>query len=155
MKRKHLSKSEIKDLNQHIAQFNFVFDKKDTIERISDNVITYYMQNGKLAFIEKDGLCIPSLHLYIAQKIAIPKCVVDMGAIKFVIGGADIMRPGIVSIETDLPLGSLVVIVEVEHQRPLAIGKLLLDSNEITQMQKGKVVANLHYLGDSFWNFSL
>jgi PUA-domain protein len=155
MKRKNLSKSEIKELNDNIASYNISFDKKDKIEMLIEMDSTYYFCEGELAFIFKQNIYIPSLKLQIKRGLCLPHCIVDMGAIKFVIGGADIMRPGIVSLPNDLEANSLVVIVDVDKNRPLCVGKLFLSSNEILELKIGKVVANLHYLGDKYWEMSL
>ena len=78
---------------------------------------------------------------------------VDMGAVGFVTNGADIMAPGIVDIDTKIEKDDFVWIRDVTHHKPLAIGKALMDGEEIIKTKKGKAIKNLHYVGDELWHF--
>lgn len=80
-----------------------------------------------------------------------PKIVVDMGAVPHVAGGADIMAPGIRRVQGDFTSSQLVVIVDETHDKRLAVGRSLLDSSTLKLTKKGKVVENLHYVGDTVW----
>ena len=80
-----------------------------------------------------------------------PRVVVDMGAVPHVTGGADIMAPGIRSVLGNFSSSQLVVIVDEKHDKHLAVGRSLLDSTALKQTRKGKVVENLHYVGDTVW----
>ena len=75
--------------------------------------------------------------------------VVDSGAVRFVVNGADIMKPGIVSADPDIAVGDLVVIVEERHNKPLAIGRALVAGSEMKG--EGKAVKSLHHVGDAIW----
>ena len=76
--------------------------------------------------------------------------VVDAGAVRFVVNGADIMKPGIVSADPEIAVGDLVVIVEVRYQKPLAIGRALVAGTDMKG--EGKAVKSLHHVGDAIWN---
>ena len=80
----------------------------------------------------------------------LPKVVVDMGAIRFVCNGADVMAPGIVEMGS-FEAGDLVVIRDVTHGKALAIGIANKSSVDIERSKKGKVIKNLHYVGDKLW----
>ena len=82
---------------------------------------------------------------------SLPAVIVDMGAIPFVCKGADVMAPGITEIKTPFEEGALVVIRDVKHGKALAIGKALRSSTSIMTEKKGKVIHNLHYVGDKIW----
>ncbi len=73
---------------------------------------------------------------------------VDMGAVKFVYNGADIMAPGIVEADENIEDGDLVWVRDVEHNKPLAVGRALTDGTNMIESNKGKVVKNLHHVGD-------
>ena len=75
--------------------------------------------------------------------------VVDAGAVRFVVNGADIMKPGIVSADPEIAVGDLVVIVEERHKKPLAIGRALVPGSEMKG--EGKAVKSLHHVGDLIW----
>jgi PUA domain protein len=81
----------------------------------------------------------------------LPAVIVDMGAIPFVCKGADVMAPGITEIKTPFEEGALVVIRDMKHGKALAIGKALRSSTSIITEKKGKVINNLHYVGDKIW----
>ncbi len=74
---------------------------------------------------------------------------VDSGAVRFVVNGADIMKPGIVSADPEIAVGDLVVIVEERHNKPLAIGRALVAGTEMKG--EGKAVKSLHHVGDAIW----
>lgn len=77
---------------------------------------------------------------------------VDAGAVEFVTNGADVMRPGIVDADESIDEGDLVVIIEENHSKPLAVGRALTDGSDMIG-DSGKVVENLHHVGDELWEF--
>jgi len=77
---------------------------------------------------------------------------VDAGAISFVSDGADVMRPGITEADDSIDAGDLVVIVEETHGKALAIGRALVDGEEMAG-DSGKVVESLHHVGDELFEF--
>jgi len=70
-----------------------------------------------------------------------------------VTNGADIMRPGITKIDPSIRKGDIVVIVDENHDRALAIGKSMLDAKQMEDIHSGKVVKNLHTIQDDVWKF--
>ncbi len=79
-----------------------------------------------------------------------PSVEVDMGAVKFMCKGANLMRPGIKKF-TEFEKGKLVCIVEETHHKFLAVGKAMVSSSELEKMEKGEVIQNIHYISDKFW----
>ena len=79
-----------------------------------------------------------------------PSVTVDMGAVKFMCKGANLMRPGIRSL-TKFEKDKLVCIVEESQHKFLAVGKSVVSSEEAEKMDKGEVLKNLHYISDKFW----
>jgi PUA-domain protein len=80
-----------------------------------------------------------------------PKIVVDMGAVPYVCKGADVMAPGVRSINGNFETDGLLVIVDERHNKPLSVGMALLNSEEMKTKKKGKVIKTLHYVGDKLW----
>jgi PUA domain protein len=76
---------------------------------------------------------------------------VDKGAIRFVVKGADIMRPGVTACE-DFQEDDFVVVVDEAYSKPLAIAKSIYDSKTTKEMEEGKVFFNVHHIGDNIWN---
>jgi PUA domain protein len=79
-----------------------------------------------------------------------PNVIVDMGAVKFMCKGANLMRPGIKKF-TEFEKDNLVCIVEESQHKFLAVGKAMVSSSELENMEKGEVIKNLHYISDKFW----
>ena len=83
----------------------------------------------------------------------IPKIVVDMGAVPYVCKGADVMAPGVVTIEGEFREKDLLLVVDERHGKPLAVGVALFSSETMKTVNHGKTVKNLHYVGDKLWNY--
>ena len=79
-----------------------------------------------------------------------PNVMVDMGAVKFMCKGANVMRPGIKK-NTEFEKDKLVCIVEESRHKFLAIGKSMVSSTELENMDKGEIIKNMHYISDKFW----
>ncbi len=79
-----------------------------------------------------------------------PNVTVDMGAVKFMCKGANLMRPGIKKF-TEFEKDKLVCIVEESQYKFLAVGKAMVSSSELEKMEKGEVIKNMHYISDNFW----
>lgn len=79
-----------------------------------------------------------------------PNVTVDMGAVKFMCNGANVMRPGIKS-HSNFQKDQIVCVVEESQHKFLAVGKALVSSTELDEMNKGEVVKNMHYISDKFW----
>jgi PUA-domain protein len=121
----------------------------------TDGDVTFILVEKKPLLMEIEGHIFPTLRGAIARPFPERRVVVDSGAVRFMANGADVMRPGIVSVTDDVAAGSPVVIVEEQYGKPLAIGIALYDAAELLHMEKGKVVRNIHYVGDDIWNFEL
>ncbi|MBM3903852.1 MAG: RNA-binding protein [Thaumarchaeota archaeon] len=79
-----------------------------------------------------------------------PSVMVDIGAVKFMCNGANVMRPGIRSFG-EFEKGQIVCIIEESQKKSLAVGRALVSSKEVAEMSKGIVVENLHYISDKYW----
>ncbi len=113
-----------------------------------DGVKIYLLDNEILLFKSEERIY-PTLRCKCVD--ALPAVIVDMGAIPFVCKGADVMAPGITEIKTPFEEGALVVVRDVKHGKALAVGKALRGSAAIMAEKKGKVIHNLHYVGDHIW----
>lgn len=80
---------------------------------------------------------------------------VDKGAVRFVAGGADVMRPGVVAFDEGIEKDDLVVINEETHKKALAVGVSLWNGEEFKINKSGKCVKVIHHIGDELWNLSL
>ena len=80
---------------------------------------------------------------------------VDMGAVKFISSGADVMGPGILDADEGIEEGEPVWVREVSHLKPLAIGLALRSGPELKAKTPGKAVKTLHFIGDPLWNATM
>ena len=139
---------EVKDLFDTVSYIEL--DKKGKFEILDESVI---LMNSEPVLFHYESTLIPTLK-FILKNSFLKKIKVDMGAVPFVIKGADIMRPGIKEIEDGIKKDELVAVIDEKHGKALAIGKALFDSDEMRTLSTGKVIKNLHYVGDKIWNSS-
>ena len=79
-----------------------------------------------------------------------PYVTVDMGSVKFVCKGANVMRPGITKF-SDFESGEIVCVIEESQNKFLAVGKAEISSKKAEDTNKGEVIKNMHYISDDFW----
>ncbi len=80
---------------------------------------------------------------------------VDMGAVKFIRNGADVMSPGIIAAEDSIEPCDPVIVIEERHKKPLGVGTALMSGSEMVQRSKGKAVKMVHHVGDAIWYLTL
>ena len=138
---------DVRTLLQTLSKdYGEVMAKKVEVAEFEDKKV--YLFDEKIEFIEDEN----GLYPYLGGSYldGLPCVVVDMGAIRFVCNGADVMAPGIVEVD-EFNQDSLVVIRDVSHGKALSIGISLKSSMEIESNKKGKVIHNIHYVGDKLW----
>jgi PUA domain protein len=159
LKRRHLLKK--RDRKIHVEQIEGdlgtsvtgLDDKAKLEEGLLDDGTTVLILDGSIIFFELDGRMVPTLHAILDGLIQIPAITVDMGAVKFVINGADIMRPGVTKIDDGIGKGSIVAVVDERHGKALAVGVSMLSSDDMRAALHGKVVLSKHYVNDPLWEF--
>ena len=112
---------------------------------------TFATLESKYTFVQSGEEIIPFLGSQETLGL-FPSVRVDEGAIKFVLNGADVMRPGIRSFDAWGRVGRIVVVREEKKGRGIAIARSLVESGEMPRLEKGPCLKNLHHLGDRFWN---
>jgi len=161
IKQRHfINKTQIRELKEEILPqydenfLNQIFPKKCKIELIltEDGDTLYAVNNILKLWKSKEGY-IPVLTLLLNKQVDLKTVVVDMGAIRFVTNGADVMRPGITKIEPNIKKNDIIQIVDETHSRALALGKALFDANAMESKTSGKVIKNLHTIKDNVWKF--
>ena len=146
-----------------------VFEIRDKIDRQLGIGEEYWAESGMFEVVETDkdvsfividkipiffgrsGEFFPTLKAVLSSKIVRKVVVVDKGAVRFVVNGADIMKPGIVEFDDTISKGEVITVVEENHRKPLAIGVSLLDADDIEREDKGKIIKNVHFIGDKIW----
>lgn len=143
MSRRRLRNKEIRTLAEALP---VSFDKNAVIEQDDKGVLV----NGEYWFFLYEGVFVPSLRL-LQQQSLLPEVTVDMGAVSFVVRGADIMRPGITDVQ-DVDKDGFVVVVDQNHRKPLAVGRALVSGDDMRAASTGRMIQTIHYVGDELWN---
>ncbi|MGB9740290.1 MAG: DUF1947 domain-containing protein [Candidatus Bathyarchaeia archaeon] len=110
-----------------------------------------YLLNGKALLAKVDGNLFPTL-TFTEYLNSAPKVVVDMGAVPHVCNGADIMAPGIKNFIGEFKGGDFVLVVDEKYGKPLAVGEILFDAERVAEIKHGRVVKNVHFVGDEVWS---
>jgi PUA-domain protein len=147
-KRKSLNRRTAKGLVYELSSLYGDIDAKRFESAILEDA-TVYLLDDVVEFVRKGDALYP--HLGGTHVDRLPRVIVDMGAIPYVCNGADVMAPGITDMDAFMA-GDIVVVRDITHGKALAIGRALKNSSDIEAVKKGKVVENLHYVGDSLWS---
>ena len=122
------------------------------------NIKSYEIEKNKKLLIHEDNFSAVLIDEIILPFLgnnnliqSFPSVLVDMGAVKYVCNGANIARPGIVKFEIFLK-DKIVIVKDKDHQKSLAVGISLYDSEKAMSLSKGHIINNMHYVGDKFWN---
>ena len=155
MKRYRLRKKELKNLIEFMNEYFEINIENYRIDLIEydkfkllkgEEIFAFYVDN-------KPYLTVRGVLKYRPEKKHVT---IDMGAVKFITNGADVMAPGIVEVDPYIKEGDVVWIRDEINRKPLAIGRALVDAEKMVEEEKegrkGKVIKNLHYVGDKIWN---
>jgi len=142
------SKPLIEELRALPNQQHLTHKARVEIETVKDSDIVFV--DGVAVAFRRKGELAPVLTNTSALD-ALPRIIVDMGAVPHVVGGADIMAPGIRRVTGEFAEKQLLAVVDEKHGKYLAVGKALTGSGPLAAAKKGKVVENIHYVGDLIW----
>ncbi len=151
IKRYYLRKSLVKKIfNEILNEFPELKDYlKKRVEIIELNrSFSFIVIERNPLFIKYKNMIFPSLKLL--REINLNKywILVDKGAAKSILNGADLMRPGVLDYDKNIKKDSLVYIKYENF--PIAIGYNLWSIEEFEKNKKGKCVKNIHYHGDKY-----
>ncbi len=150
----HLRKKELKRILEDVEMFHLEF-KNEKVEMVE------FHDGTKIVKVEDEPILMEINSRYFFTVFGALKyrpdaknVVVDEGAVRFIMNGADVMKPGIVRVDEDIEKEDLVIVTEEKKNTPIAIGVALVDGPEM-KSGKGKAVKNIHHVGDKIWNFFL
>jgi PUA-domain protein len=141
---KRLSNKEVKEISLEISDI----DKKDIVDLIDDKFLKI---NNEIRYFNYEKKWIPTLKYIHSNPCELKKVVVDMGAIRFVTNGADIMRPGVTKFEEGIEKEEIIQIVEETHGKTIALGQAMENTEGMKKQEKGKIIKNIHHIGDEIW----
>ena len=150
MKSNLISKSETSILLKTVSEkwgIEFPKMKNVKVHQILEDAQIITGDGLKILKVDEDYLPFLS-EIKMLEKF--PTVTVDMGAVKFMCKGANLMRPGIKKF-TEFEKDKIVCIIEESQHKFLAVGKSLVSSSELETMEKGEIINNMHYISDRFW----
>lgn len=150
MKSNLISKSETVALIKEVSEkwgIEFPKIKNLKVHQIADEAQIIIGQGIKILKINDEYIPFLS-ETQMLEKF--PHVTVDMGAVKFMCKGANVMRPGIKS-NSGFEKEQIVCVIEESQHKFLAVGKSLVSSSELETMEKGEIIKNMHYISDKFW----
>ncbi len=159
VRRWYLSKKEVKALRKELVGLypNLPLEI-DRVEKIVEKEIgEIIVVDGILAFYVYEDKYYPLLTLLLEKGYEwMPYVVVDMGAVKPLLRGADVMAPGIREVYGEFREGDPVVVVEEKYRKPFVVAKALVDSKLLAEglIRRGRALENIHRVGDRIWKMA-
>jgi PUA domain protein len=155
-KRHRLRKKEIYVLSAGLEAIflKSCFSNVDTIDKADAGEFHVILVNGDilgLVYGDVPFLTVKGLLKYQPDNRYVT---VDMGAVKYIYNGADVMAPGIVNADCDITKGDLIWVRDEKNLQPLAVGRALMSGKEMVLLSEGKAVRSIHHVGDEIWNYS-
>lgn len=150
-------------INQITSQYPLLEEAIDVIlpkkslliAKADENIQLIIIENEILFFNHDNGPFFPTLKLLHKYPNMMTWMQVDKGAIRFVLGGANIMCPGFTSkgglIPKPVGINTPVAIYAEGKQHAMAIGLTKMSSEDIQKVNKGIAVETVHYLMDGLW----
>jgi len=152
-RRTRLRRKEVSDwLDRLNADFGMAVPSDAPIDEAEAGLYRLLLrENEAFALLIGDGIA-PTVRGLLAFPAARRAVTVDMGAIRFIYNGADIMAPGIVEADADIGVGGFVWIRDERNKQPLAVGRAIMDGPTMAREKKGKAIETLHHVGDELWH---
>jgi PUA domain protein len=154
-KRYHLQKKKLKKITEELGDYSFLIPSKAKIEMLEAEPYPIVLVDGQPQVMLVDNKPFPTLKAALTMDLKSKYVVVDMGAVRFMANGADVMSPGIVDADPDLVEGDVVVVIDETHRKPLAVGISLISGSEMVENNKGKAVTTIHFIGDPIWDLEI
>ena len=157
--RHHLREDAVKKILEYLkANFGESIEAQFTGKKLeiaeSDEEQDFILVNGEPLLFAVDDTYFPTIRGALKMRPKKKRVIVDMGAVKFVAKGADIMSPGIVDVDTGIRRDDLVIVCDEVHGKPLAIGRALVNADAMMG-NRGKAVKSIHYIGDRIWKMEV
>ncbi|MCQ2737375.1 MAG: RNA-binding protein [archaeon] len=154
-KRYFLKKKKVKEIKAELGEYGSFIENKDKLEFLESEKYDFILVNGEPYIIMINDKPYPTLKAALNIDLGGKVVVVDMGAVRFMSKGADVMSPGIVDADEEIVEGDIVLIVDETHNKPLAIGISQITGPEMVENTEGKAIKTIHYVGDDIWNLEV
>ncbi|KAI5189571.1 malignant T-cell-amplified sequence [Nematocida sp. AWRm77] len=161
-----VSSSRTRISNYTIKQIKAQFDANLSVLLGKEEVLESIKTPEKETFILRNG--IPIIHVESDRYVPLVKCVhmapdmltkvvVDEGAIKHLINGADVMAPGLLQTTSEYPSVSendLVAIYGYGKTHALGVGVVVMSSSQVEEIRNGVAIKIVSRLGDKLYSYS-
>ena len=159
-RRHYLSKREIKEILRKYKLPGMITGGKlpNMVRALADDIEVYIINNiACIAII--GGTAIPTLRCLLEYGFEwMPYLIVDRGAARALVRGAHLMAPGVKAVAKEFKASDIIIAVDEESMKPVAVLKALVDSDKLANMietkAKGRVALNIHRPGDKLWDVS-
>ncbi len=145
----------LREVEKNLGDYSTILKPKSKVEIIETDTEDIILIDGTPMIMWIDDEPFPTLKGALEMDIKSRYVTVDMGAVKFVIKGADIMSPGITDADPNIKEGDLVIIVDETHRKPLATGRSIISGPEMVENREGKAVKTIHHIGDKIWDLTI
>ena len=154
--RHQLKTKEITEIIQELQKtyHRDFFDKQAMVETGDLEGYNVILVNDDVDFFRVEVRILITIRAISKYTLSKGRVIVDMGAIKFITNGADIMAAGIVDADPDIQENDPVWICDETHHKALAVGIAVFSGAEMMIKDSGKAVKNFHYVGDMLWNLT-
>lgn len=130
------------------------FNEKSSVETGDFEEIKMIFVDGEPCFMIYKNRIVFTLQGLYKYKPREKFVVIDMGAVKFVTNGADVMAPGIVDADKDINENDQIWVCDEKHHKPLAVGIAIMTGEQMMSERQGKAINVIHYVGDRLWNLT-
>jgi len=159
VRRWFLSKKEVKTLRRELSKLypNIPLEFKRVEKVIEKGLGEIIVVDGVPSFYMHEDKYYPLLTLLLEKGYEwLPYVIVDMGAVKPLLRGADIMAPGIKEVHGEFKENEPVVVVEEKYRKPFVVARSLVKSETLVKgiIKRGKVLENIHRIGDRVWKLA-
>lgn len=156
MKTKYLSRRESRELSGRLPRelkdlYDYELEPVVRIEATQRYSLILCKKGAVIVEFKRGEFYVPSLTDSKTLSRIKHYVVVDKDAVRFIVNGANVMRPGVISY-SDFKANSMVTVKEPLYKRVIAIGYSTIEGGKLNEIKKGVVVRNVHHLRDPAWN---
>lgn len=145
---KRLRKKEAKKVINEISKIGV--EIKGNMDVVNFGDVDVILVDNEPLILKYDDRYYLTVYGVIKFKLRKNKVVVDEGALKFIMNGADVMKPGIVYADENIKKDDFVYVVVEGKETPISVGVALVNGKEMIG-ERGKAVKNIHHLKDKIW----
>ena len=161
MRKYSLKNKDARKLIKDFIDFHKIEDPSEYFAKSRNKVECVDIDESKIYFIDESPYLLrtekglfPTL-IFEGFLAKLPHVIVDIGAIGHICNGADVMAPGIREINGEFTKASTIVVKEEKYGKNIALGLSIYDMKTLESIKKGRVIENIHYVGDIFWEIIL